>query len=183
MPKLVIINGKPGTGKSTLANRLKSELSIPVMGKDDLKEFLFETTNVKDREWSHVVGKTSVEMLYAFTEQTLQAGQHVAIENAFWADFAIERLSTTMSKSNTTCLEIYCDADQETRAYRHKQRLENGERHEVHLQDELVIDDTIDNERYRPLQLGEVIRVDTTQLDEAGYIEIIRKVEQFLAQS
>jgi len=37
---VILVNGLPGAGKSTLARRLGAELRLPVISKDDLKEAL-----------------------------------------------------------------------------------------------------------------------------------------------
>jgi predicted kinase len=65
MSRLVIIDGKPGSGKSTLAGIIHEKLGVPVVSKDGIKEYLFDTLGSKDREWSQTVGAASMEMLYA----------------------------------------------------------------------------------------------------------------------
>lgn len=61
---VVIITGLPCTGKTTLARRIGSELSLPVVGRDDIKERLFESLGWKDREWSRMLGRASWDLLY-----------------------------------------------------------------------------------------------------------------------
>jgi predicted kinase len=182
MPKLVIINGKPAVGKSTLARVLRERLSVPVLGKDDLKECLFETIGVDDREWSLLVGRASIEMLYAFAGEFLADGKNVVIECPFWTERAKPRLQALCTKYNTECLEIYCEADEVTRRYRNKQRLQDGRRHPGYRDEQMVIDDAVDNERYAPLEIGQLLRLDTTQLDEQHYQDIVQTVQQFLTE-
>lgn len=44
--KLIIINGLPGTGKTTIAKPLASKLGFPLIAKDGIKEFLFDTVGL-----------------------------------------------------------------------------------------------------------------------------------------
>jgi len=37
LPPLALVGGSPGTGKTTLANRLGDALGLPVLAKDDIK--------------------------------------------------------------------------------------------------------------------------------------------------
>jgi len=47
--KLIIINGLPGTGKTTIAKPMAEQLGFPLVSKDTIKEFLFDTIGVSDR--------------------------------------------------------------------------------------------------------------------------------------
>ncbi len=180
MPKLIIVNGKPASGKTTLVKYLQKKLELPMLGKDDLKEFLFDTLGTGDREWSRVIGRASVDMLYVYAETMLAEGKDILVENAFWADFAADVLSQVCDRTNSTALEFYCFTDIDTRTKRNTTRLENGDRHEGHVDGLLKIDDAIDEERYRPLAIGKTIRIDTTHLDTDGYDAIVREITEFV---
>jgi 2-phosphoglycerate kinase len=49
-PALILVSGAPATGKTTIAKSLSTQLRIPVIGKDAIKESLFETIGHSDRE-------------------------------------------------------------------------------------------------------------------------------------
>ncbi len=61
---LVIINGAPGAGKTTLGRRLAKDLELPFLSKDDIKECLFGALGWSDRAWSMKLGRASVELLF-----------------------------------------------------------------------------------------------------------------------
>ena len=183
MPHLVIVSGAPGTGKSTLVDYLQSKLEIPALSKDDIKEFLFDKLGAKDREWSRLIGRVSVEMFNAFARQFLETGKDLMIENAFWAELARPELKMICEKTHTTCLELHCFTDISTRSERNRLRLQNGSRHPGHVDEEIIFNEAADVVRYKPLDIGKVIMIDTTNLPKAGYDEIANRVETFLKRT
>jgi predicted kinase len=82
-PTLVVISGLPASGKTTLARRLAAEMRLPLVGRDDIKERLFESLGWSDREWSKRLGGASWDLLYWFVETQLAAGQSCVIESNF----------------------------------------------------------------------------------------------------
>jgi predicted kinase len=62
---LVLVTGPPASGKSTLAGPLAAELGLPLIGKDLIKEALFDALGTGDRAWSRRLGAASYEVLFA----------------------------------------------------------------------------------------------------------------------
>src|SRR3954470_11229689 len=83
MPPLVGITGAPGSGKSTVARALASELALPLLAKDDVKEPLFDTLGVGDREWSRKLGAAAYEILFAVAHRVLGSGASCILESNF----------------------------------------------------------------------------------------------------
>jgi tRNA uridine 5-carbamoylmethylation protein Kti12 len=48
---LVLVTGPPTSGKTTLARPLAHHLDLPLLGKDAIKEALFDTLGTGDRAW------------------------------------------------------------------------------------------------------------------------------------
>jgi adenylate kinase family enzyme len=46
-PKCIIVTGRPGSGKTTLAKRLSERLWMPVISRDEIKEGYVNTYGVK----------------------------------------------------------------------------------------------------------------------------------------
>jgi predicted kinase len=53
---MVLVTGPPASGKTTLARPLASHLGLPLLGKDTIKEALFDALGVGDRAWSRRLG-------------------------------------------------------------------------------------------------------------------------------
>jgi predicted kinase len=60
---LVLVTGPPASGKTTLARPLAGHLGLPLLGKDTIKEALFDTLGVGDRVWSRRLGAASYQVL------------------------------------------------------------------------------------------------------------------------
>ncbi len=48
LPRFVIVCGKPGAGKATLALRLAHELALPLLTKDGIKEAIADVIYASD---------------------------------------------------------------------------------------------------------------------------------------
>lgn len=162
---LIIVNGLPATGKSTLAGPLSRDLQIPLIAKDTIKEFLFETLGVRDRSWSNTLGKASNDFLYQLTDILLTDGQSIMIENAFEISFAKPKLQEIIDTHRPDVLEIYCYTSPSVRKQRFIARNESGDRHKGHADHENYEQNAgpEPTDKYAPLELGYFLRIDTTE--------------------
>jgi predicted kinase len=76
MNTLVIFSGLPGTGKSTLANRLARELQWTILRIDDVVNNIPENPGVEF--WD-----SQVEVLLTLTEAQLEIGLNVIVDSVF----------------------------------------------------------------------------------------------------
>lgn len=179
-PLLVVIQGAPGVGKTTLLEKLRQDFTMPMLGKDEIKEFLFDTIPQSDREPSYTQSDASFAMLYAFAHAFLAKGQSVLIEGAFYSKAAGEALQEILGSTGAQCLEVLCYVDEAVRQKRFNARSESGNRHPVHAS-------TAAKELprgglpYITLNLGDSIDIDTSEPLELQYEHIVSEIKRRLA--
>lgn len=180
-PLLIVIQGAPGVGKTTILEGLRQKLDLPMLGKDEVKEFLFDTLPQKDRDFSRLQGGTSFEMLYAFARIFLRSGRSVVIEGAFMTEFARPALLAMLKETGARYLEVFCFVDETVRQSRFDARVKNGKRHPAHLDGETGAEQPRPSSPYGTIGLGDVITVDTSTPMEEQFGVILPSVRERLA--
>jgi glucokinase len=69
MKAVVLVNGIPGSGKTTLSRSLAAELGFPLLAKDTVKESLFDSLGIVDQAWSRTIGVASMGVIWALVGQ------------------------------------------------------------------------------------------------------------------
>ena len=82
-PLLIIVNGLPGTGKTTLANRLATDTKLPVFSRDGLYETLYDALDSRYDGVLARLGSASFSLLYYVTGLVLAAGRSLIVEGFF----------------------------------------------------------------------------------------------------
>lgn len=161
---VVLVNGMPAAGKSTLAPPLAAELGLPLFSKDVIKEThadVFGATPPDDRpqrEWNRLFGAAASETMWALLSY---ASRGAVLESSWRADvrsFAAEGLARAGA---TRVVEVWCDVPREIAWQRDRERWTT--RHAIHgarMTDEEM---AAMNGHAEPLGFGPVIRVDTTK--------------------
>lgn len=131
---LIVISGFPATGKSTLANGLGAHFGLPFMGKDQIKELIFDTLKSGDRAWSQRVGASAYEILLNFAETLLKSRQSVIIESNFKPELDSKRFAKIRDEFNCFIAQIHCDGNRETIVNRFVSRASSDLRHPGHVE-------------------------------------------------
>ena len=131
LPRLVVVSGAPGTGKTVLATRLSHELGLPLLAKDAIKEAMMETLTVADREASKQLGAATFRVLFMVSQALLDAGAGIVLEGPFAHPQADAELSA-LGRGARTML-IHCVAPTELVIARYRERYESGQRHPGHF--------------------------------------------------
>src|SRR5712692_5040724 len=82
-PLVIIGNGLPGTGKTTLAKRLAADAQLPVLHLDGMYKTLYDALACQMHGRPPLLGPATFTMLHYVTGSLLAAGQSVIVEG-FW---------------------------------------------------------------------------------------------------
>lgn len=176
-PFFLIVSGLPCAGKTSIAEWLASELKLPLMTKDGIKEQLFHTIGWKDRDWSRQLSRASVELLLYFAETQLAAGNSLIIECNFQPDLAGPRLRDMQAKYAARLFQIFCRADADTLYQRFKAR--TGTRHPGHADEQYLAEfhTLLARTQQEALDLGcPALVVDTTDFQKVDFPALLKAV-------
>ena len=181
IPALIVVCGAPASGKTTLACRLATDLRLPLLEKDAIKESLAGTFETPDRDASRRIGAASFQLLYDLAHAMLDRGADMMIEANLtrpYADAALVRLA-----GRSRLLILQCVAEPAEIERRYRARAAEGARHQAHFDLDALPDLLIglDDGRHDLTGLGhDGMLIDTNHGYRPGYDAIARSVLQHL---
>src|SRR5437773_12423980 len=101
-PRSIVVSGAPGTGKSTVAAHLASELGWPLLSLDPMKEALADALGLGDERWSDRLGDAAAEILFRQA-----AAFPAAVAEGWWRRERRTRAVTVFAG----WMEVFCHCD------------------------------------------------------------------------
>jgi predicted kinase len=163
---IILVNGLPGAGKTTLARTLSRALRLPMFSKDTIKETHADVLGSAppgwtQRRWNAALGAAASETMWAL----LAAAPTGAILESCWPvesrHFAVRGLRHA---GDRTPLEVWCDVPIDVARRRFEQR---HPRHPIHGEPPTDAEWAHWRVAAQPLHLGPLIQVDTTHAVDA----------------
>ncbi len=154
--EIVFVSGAPGSGKTTLAGRLAEALQMNLIGKDLIKETLWDVLGPPsgDLEWSRRLGAAAMEVMWTLAAQSGRA----VLEANFrpHSDYEKAKLSELSAK----LVEVYCSCPPDVARERYERRAAQKVHHPAHVTP--TLDSVLLAEFDQPIGLGRLVVVNTT---------------------
>ena len=178
-PCLIIVNGHPASGKTTLAKKLARDLQFPVFHRDEFKENLFDQIGWEDNALKQKLAITSYKLLYKILEQFAVSNQSLIIESNFTDKLDSPLFQKILSKSNFRVVQIHCSAKPKTLFERFQARTKK-DRHAGH-QDHLRLEEFKARFQtpHHPLQISDslTINVETSNFKKSNYLQLLKQLK------
>ncbi len=185
-PLLVIVNGLPGAGKTTLAKRLAADSGLPVLHRDEIIETLFDSLECSTYGRPVMLGKAGFKLLYYTSGALLAARQHLIVEGFFrFPELSTGEFLALQQMHDFEPLQILCQADGQVLLARYTGRAGTAQRHICH-RDHLWVEENrhlLLQGPHQGLALdGLTIEIDTTVFREETYQHVFQQVHARIAQ-
>lgn len=170
--RVILVNGVPASGKSTVSAALSAATGWPRLALDTIKNPFLAELPPGDRLFNRSLGRASYAAIFGLLEEAPQG--HVAIVDAWFGFQPVEVLKAGLARAGVTeVLELWCEASAEEIGARYAARV--GKRPPGHPGSEYVPELIELARRAAPVGLWPVMRVETaTRPDTRALLEWIR---------
>lgn len=179
-PRLIVITGRPASGKTTLAHRLSKETGLPLISRDELKQGFVYTSGLSHNEVDRSTDLMIYDTFFETVELLVSKGISIIIEAAYQHKLWEPKLTDLLNKANIKI--IICNITPAAAKTRFNQRLSaDPDRKRFHGDAPITSDDEhigslIDN--YQPVNIdAPTMLVETT----GDYIPILATILDFVS--
>jgi predicted NBD/HSP70 family sugar kinase len=176
---VILVNGVPASGKSTLARMISSERGFPLLTLDRVKEPFFEHLGTGDREYNRKLGRASYRAIFDLIGDFPPGIPSVV--DAWFGFQPIEVLRGHLERNNIgRVIQLWCGSSPDSVTARYAARLSS--RSEGHPGADYLPELAALAERARPFPDFPTLSLDTDRpIDNAATLRWLDETLQTLA--
>ncbi len=171
MYRCVVITGDLAALKTTITRRLQSDLRLPTLIKDDIKEALYDAFDVITDDLQAVLSSFTFDYMMALAKSTLTSSSIL-----FESNLKPDELSRLESAFGDQLLVIFCGGDVAVRYQRYLDR--ESSRHPAHKRYKTLSEESFQRALRTPSPA--MVYVDTTVFNEEHYQNVLGYVQSNL---
>ena len=182
MKKLLLLTGDIAAGKSTFSKILSERYNITVFQKDTIKEILGDYIGFHNREENKVLSNTTIEIMCHIFSRIALTGNDAILEANFH-ESELEKLHSIAGENQYDVLTIVLQGDAEVLYHRYLHRMNEENRHPVHLSTTLdVKEDFIKVAEWirKEKVIGQTLVVEATDFSYQKDPAVLGKIDSFL---
>ena len=182
MKKLLLIMGDIAAGKSTFANILAKRYDTNVFFKDSIKEVLGDTIGFSNRDENLKLSKATMELMFFIFSEFGKLNKNLILESNFHTA-ELERLHKMAYEHNYDVLTLVLHGDVEILHKRYLNRMQNENRHPVHLSTTIDVFEDFKNctEYLRSAKIpGNMININVDDFSYQTDKEILARIDEFM---
>jgi glucokinase len=165
--RLLMVNGVPASGKSSLARGLSKRTGWPVLALDTVKTPFLELIEGVDRAFNRTLGRASYKSIFSIIQEAPEGATFIV--DAWFGFQPVSVLQEHIDAAGIKSVaELWCHAPPAVVAQRYSDRASN--RHSGHPGASYVSELIELAKRAEPFRLGPVLDVDTTAPQEIAAI-------------
>jgi glucokinase len=167
MKRLILVNGVPASGKSTVARAIADDGGFPLLTLDTIKESFFAHLGTGDRDFNRLLGRASYEAMFALAADF---PEDMTIVMDAWFGFQPEDVLTAHAARSKAehVVQVWCHAPPGEIGARYRSRI--GQRSVGHLGEDYVPELIELARRAQPFSRFPAFDCDTTKsFDLAGF--------------
>lgn len=110
-PRLIVVTGRPGAGKTTFSKELGKRLFLPVLSRDELKEGYVHTFGKSHSELPQETNRIVTDIFFDTVDRLLSADVSLIAEAAFQHQVWRQRLDALKEKA--AIMILICKTEQD----------------------------------------------------------------------